>query len=110
MRISFLKLVAFFILCYAYEANAQDSTSRPFCGFGNARTMQGLSDHVFFKSNNNVNDVGQYFIIPVVVHIIHNGGPENLNDKMVWAANGIYNIVLITPKQTYKQKLVLQHQ
>jgi hypothetical protein len=70
------------LLLQCFIGKAQDTT-RPYCGFAKARAMQGLPTRPMYKTNNPVNDIGQCFIIPVVVHIIHNGGLENIPDYLV---------------------------
>jgi len=90
-RYLYYTAVLLFFCGVANLAIAQDSTKRPYCGFGAIRLKQGLNNHPQFKTNNPANDIGQYFIIPVVVHIIHNGGPENLPDNLVQTQIDVMN-------------------
>jgi hypothetical protein len=77
----FLPVILLMVLISS-AATAQD-TAKPYCGFGAIRAKQGLGNAPQFKTNNPLTDEGQYFIIPVVIHIIHNGGVENIPDYLV---------------------------
>jgi len=46
----------------------------------------------------------------LVRHVtVSNMKTDKISIDMYWASNGVYNLILVTPGQTYKQKIVLQH-
>lgn len=65
----------------------QDSSVYPGpCGFGKMSHLHGFvhGQQGQYKKDETLADDDSYMIIPVVVHIIHNGGPENIPDKAVY--------------------------
>jgi len=87
----FLPILSFILFFSILGSNAQDSIIHPHCSFGMMMAKQNLSLHPQFKSNNPTTDDGKTFIIPVVVHIIHNGGKENLPDYLAQTQMDVLN-------------------
>jgi hypothetical protein len=73
-------LIVIFFLLDVMIMNAQDTTER--CAFGKMRAINEFTQsQTLYKTE--AEDDNRIFTIPVVVHIIHNGGPENIPDKNV---------------------------
>jgi len=85
------RLIIILFLGLTIKCYCQDSLSHPYCGFGKMKEFHGLNSYSSSKSINSATDVGQYFIIPVVVHVIHNGGPENLSDADIQSQIPVLN-------------------
>jgi hypothetical protein len=74
-------------------------TGRRICTFGEMRAKSGMqkselprqkNDSATASNSEDIDDNGVY-IIPVVVHIIHNGGPENIPDSVVYSQIDVLN-------------------
>ena len=84
-------LFACIILLYSFTGRGQnqpytDTTSYGPCGLGYVRHMHGfdttsVTERVINDRATNLG--GPIYTIPVVVHIIHNGGAENISDSVV---------------------------
>ncbi len=70
---------------------AQDSIGQPYCGFGKIKEKIGRNNYPSYKSINSTTDVGQYFIIPVVVHVIYNSTANNISDAIVQSQITVLN-------------------
>lgn len=64
----------------AARASAQEAP----CGLSRARQVLDLPEGSAERGGFRSDDDGSVYIVPVVVHIIHNGGPENVPDAAVY--------------------------
>ena len=81
MKLNILFLLA--ALCCARGALAQH-----FCGFDALHVLHrgdesGCNERVLERLSGNFERSGETLTFPVVVHIIHNNGPENIEDALV---------------------------
>jgi PKD repeat protein len=75
--------ITFFLLLIAQEALAQN-----FCGFDALHSLHrtgesAFNNRVLERLTGNIERTGETLTVPVVVHIIHNNGPENIEDDLV---------------------------
>lgn len=71
-------------ICHSVSAQQEP------CGFGKAERLRKY-EHNSALNKTEAADDSSTFIIPVVVHIIHNGGPENIPDKNVYDQIAVLN-------------------
>ena len=81
MKLNILFLLA--ALCCAQGALAQH-----FCGFDALHVLHrgdeaACNERVLERLSGNFERSGETLTFPVVVHIIHNNGPENIEDALV---------------------------
>tara|TARA_X000000950_G_scaffold93752_1_gene118020 strand:+ start:5172 stop:8615 length:3444 start_codon:yes stop_codon:yes gene_type:complete len=67
---------------------AQGALAQHFCGFDALHALHrgdeaACNDRVFERLTGNFGRTGETLTVPVVVHIIHNNGPENIEDALV---------------------------
>lgn len=86
LNITFVCFFLGIVSCWAQNSNPQ-----PYCGFGKMKTKLGLNSYPSYKSINGTKDIGQYFIIPVVVHVIYDSAKNNISDAIVQSQITVLN-------------------
>ncbi|RZA07444.1 MAG: hypothetical protein EOO68_03410, partial [Moraxellaceae bacterium] len=95
LKNAFVLLILFLPIMVSAQT---DSTiiGRKICTFGEMREKSGMLQSGSTRSKNDsitedLADDNAVYIIPVVVHIIHNGGPENIPDSVVYSQIDVLN-------------------
>jgi PKD repeat protein len=77
--------------CATDEVNRERFESYPELLKVHQQLEEFTQEYIRAKQQNNQSRSGQVYVIPIVFHIVHNYGPENISDEQVYDAVRILN-------------------